>query len=95
MDLGVISCQNPDLAELKTACGDRISLMGNVDFVGVMCGGTPEQVERECMKCTKEAGEGGGFFLSGDCELPPETPAENMKAMERAGRNFGAYPLSF
>ncbi len=84
-----------DLAELKTAYGDRISLMGNVDSVGVMFGGTPEQVEKECMKCIKEAGKGGGFFLSGDCELPPETPVENMKAMERAGRNFGVYPLSF
>lgn len=84
-----------NLTQLKADYGNRISLMGNVDSVGVMYGGTPQEVEKECLKCIREAGKGGGFLLSGDCELPPETPVENMKAMERAGRNFGVYPLSF
>lgn len=84
-----------DLKRLKDDYGNRICLMGNVDSVEVMFKGTAEQVEKESIDCIKKAGPGGGFILCNDCELPPSTPVANMKAMERAGKNFGRYPLVF
>jgi uroporphyrinogen decarboxylase len=68
--------------------------MGNVDSVQVMHQGTPEDVERESLECVKKAGAKGGFILSGDCELPPGIPVQNLRAMEAVGK-AAIYPLGF
>ena len=80
-----------DLGHLKTTYGDKVCIMGNVPAVEVMFRATPDDVEKACATCIEEAAGGGGFILSGDCELPPGTPPENLRAMERAGRTFGLY----
>lgn len=84
-----------DIGELKQTYGDRVCIMGNVDSVGVMLRGTADEVEKKALECIKKAGKYGGFILSGDCELPPGTPVENLRAMERVGKTFGVYPLKF
>lgn len=82
-----------DLAELKAKYGNKICIMGNLHCVDILQRGTPDQVEKECYECIKKAGAGGGFILSGDCDLAFNTPTENVRAMQKAGTTFGVYPL--
>ena len=82
-----------NLSKAKREIGDRITLMGNIDTSSVLQLGTPGEVEQACGKAIQAAAPGGGFILSGGCEIPKDMPHENMHAMLRAVQRHGSYPL--
>jgi len=79
-----------DLEEAKSLAGGRICLMGNVG-TAVILRGKPQDVELETRECIKKAAEGGGFILSSGCEVPLNTPMDNLKVMVRAAKKYGAF----
>lgn len=78
----------------KDLIGKNITLMGNLDCNRLLHLGSPQEVEEACREAILAAGPGGGFFLSGGCEIPRDMPYENMQAMYRACVNYGTYPLT-
>ncbi len=90
-----ISVDIVDLKEAKDEIGKKfVTLMGNVP-TELMRYGTPIQVEQEAKKCIKAAAEGGKFMLSTACDIPPKTPAENIRALINAGKKYGTFPLQY
>ncbi len=83
-----------NLTKAKKEIGDRITLMGNIDTNSVLQLGSAKDVEKACRKAIEAAAPGGGFILSGGCEIPRDMPAENMQAMLRAVQEYGVYPIS-
>jgi uroporphyrinogen decarboxylase len=77
-----------DFGEMKRAVGSQVCLEGNVDPSGVLLQGTPELVYRKSRELIQSAGP-GGFILSSGCEVPRDTPPENVEAMVRASRDGG------
>jgi MtaA/CmuA family methyltransferase len=77
----------------KKLVGKEITLMGNLDCNRLLHLGTPQEVEEACRKAILMAGPGGGYLLSGGCEIPRDMPYENMQAMQRACVRYGTYPL--
>jgi uroporphyrinogen decarboxylase len=77
----------------KKLIGRKVAIMGNLDCNRLLHLGSPSQVEDACRKAIRAAGRGGGFWLSGGCEIPRDMPDENMHAMLRAVRKYGTYPL--
>lgn len=69
-----------DLRFAKEQIGGRVSLIGNIDPVGVMLQGSVEQVEAAARRCLEDAA-GGGYILGTGCEVPPGTPIENVIAL--------------
>ena len=57
----------------------QTSANGNFDPVGVLMQGNPEKVKKEVKKCL-EAGDKKTFIAAG-CEVPANTPYENMYAV--------------
>jgi uroporphyrinogen decarboxylase len=57
--------------------------------------GMPEEVTEAARRCIEVGAPGGRFILSPGCELPRDTPAENLVALVEAARTFGRYPLTF
>lgn len=82
-----------DLAQAKAILGRKSCIKGNIDPARVMLGGSPAQVRAEVRRCLAEGGVDGGFILSPGCELPRDTPYENLEALIEAAREFGRYPL--
>ena len=80
---------NIDLAEGKAIVGDRATLSGNVATQN-LCRLGPDAIHEEACRCIENAATGGRYTLSSSCEVPMETPAENIDAMVRAAREFGA-----
>jgi len=85
----VLEVDSPvDLREAKGLVGGRTCLMGNVD-TAVLLRGKPHDVELETRDCIKKAADGGGFILSSGCEVPLNTPMDNIKAMVKAAKKYG------
>ncbi len=85
-----LECEIVDLDALapmgpgrKDSGPDQI-LLGNIDPVRVLRNGTPEDVWREVEQCWLDAGP--RFIVGAGCEVPRDTPEENMKTMIRFGR---------
>ena len=77
-----------DLAAAREIVGKTICLMGNVDPITVMWNGTPEMIRDESYKCIDAAGADGRFILSAGCEVPKDTPLQNMQAIVMAAKSY-------
>ncbi|MCR6546932.1 uroporphyrinogen decarboxylase family protein [Dehalobacterium formicoaceticum] len=74
-------------AHVKEKYGDRVAIMGNIPCASVLMEGTPEQVYEAAFQDCMTGGKNGGFILSGDCDVSPLTPLENIKQVIRAARD--------
>jgi uroporphyrinogen decarboxylase len=80
-----------DLEKTGQSIGSDHILAGNISN-SILLMGTPDEVETEVHRCL-EAGmrHPGGFILMPSCELPPDTPLENIDAVGRAILEAGYY----
>ena len=74
-----------DMAEMLKKCDHKMCMVGNINPAEVMLQGTPEKVYEESMKLL-ELGKanGGGLVVCTGCELPADSPLENILAMVKA-----------
>lgn len=80
-----------DLEDMLAKCDHKMVMVGNIDPSGVMMNGTPQEVYDATMKIL-ELGKanGGGAIPCTGCELPADSPLENIRAMARAAADFAA-----
>lgn len=84
-----------DLAEMKTACRGKATVVGNLNAIE-MCRWTPEQAEAEVKRAIAAAGPGGGFILSDNHgEIPYQVPGHILHAIVEAVKRWGRYPLDW
>lgn len=67
---------------------EKTIVMGNIDPVGVLCRGTTEQVRKETAELMKKCALYPNFVLSSGCDIPPNTPWQNVKAFFDASKEF-------
>jgi len=84
---------NINIREAKEKFGDKVCLVAGFDNVRTINFGSPGDVEREVEEAITAAGEGGGLIISSGCEIPPNAPEENVRAVARAVEKYGRYPL--
>lgn len=82
------------LREAKQRFGDKVALVGGLDQTRELLTGTPEEVEAQTKDAIEQAARGGGFILSGGCELSAISPPENIHAVVRAAEKYGRYPIA-
>ena len=78
-----------DLAEAKKIAAGRAGISGNVATWN-LARLSPQEIYEESCRCIEQAATGGQFTLGSSCEVPYETPEENIDAMVRAAREYGA-----
>ncbi|MHA1265752.1 MAG: uroporphyrinogen decarboxylase family protein [Candidatus Helarchaeota archaeon] len=84
----IFSVDQVDLKATKEAIGKKfVCLLGNVS-TGIMRRGSPAEVEHAAKQCIQYGAEGGKFILSTGCDIAPGTPAANIDALLRVGREF-------
>jgi uroporphyrinogen decarboxylase len=76
-----------DLEQCRTGFGGKTAFGGNMIPVAIRQRENPEGVALACEECITRAGEEPGFLLMPGCDIPPATPAENIKTMTQTGRN--------
>ncbi|MEN6645290.1 MAG: uroporphyrinogen decarboxylase family protein [Armatimonadia bacterium] len=86
----VLSLDRVDLAEASRSVGERVCLLGNVAPAETLLYGTPETVDEQTRICIeKGAGNPKGYIVGSGCEVPLNTPPENIHAMMSAVRKYG------
>lgn len=80
---------NVDLAEAKEIVDGRATISGNVATQNLFFR-SEEIIYAESCRCIESAAWGGRYALGSSCEVPLETPEENIDAMVRAAHEFGA-----
>lgn len=82
-----------DLATLKAMAGGRVSLLGNLNGIG-MRRWTPDEAQAEVRRAIHAAAAGGGFILSDNHgEIPLQVSPDVLLAIGDAVRRWGVYPL--
>jgi MtaA/CmuA family methyltransferase len=66
------------LDQARTIVGEDVTLCGNFDPSGVLLQGTPEIVADAARECIAQGGQ--RFILMPGCEVPQNTPEENIRA---------------
>lgn len=80
-----ISIDDIDLALARRWLGEDTMIMGNVS-TALLLEGRPEEVRAAADRCL-ELGM-PRLILSSACDVPPATPADNVRAMVAAGREW-------
>jgi len=81
-----------DMRRLKGACGDRVTLYGNLDCGNILSFGSPEEVRAHTTACL-EAGMGdGGHILCASNAITASVPIENYLAVVNAYRDMFRLP---
>ena len=82
-----------DIYQMKRDYGKRVCLLGNVDL-NILGIGTPADVDAEVHELIAGVGPGGGYILTCGNSLAGYLDPENVVALSRAARKYGAYPLN-
>jgi len=81
-----LSLDSPvDMGAALDAAGDDVVVIGNVDPVGTMLEGDPAAVAEAARKLLGKFGDRPNYVLGTGCDLPIETPLENIDALMAAG----------
>ena len=89
--MGQLGCEIVDLdyftpvGEARAAMGPNQVLLGNIDPVRSLRNGTPESVTADIAACHRQAG--ARFIVGAGCEIPRDTPLENVRALTDYARS--------
>jgi MtaA/CmuA family methyltransferase len=89
--MGKLGCDIVDLdypspvAEGRSAMGANQVLLGNINPVHVLRNGTPETVTKAIAEC--HAAAAPKYIVSAGCEVPRDTPIENVHALREYARS--------
>ena len=82
----------PKVAEMLPS---DVVVMGNINPTGTILYGKPHDVAAETTDLLERMASYPNFVLSTGCDLPQETPLENIHAFMQAGRRHRAKPFTF
>ena len=88
----LLSIDRIDLGAAIAGAGARCRIVGNLDTTALLFG-TPADVAQAVEKMVAEGNRNpAGFVAATGCEVPVETPPENVRAFVRAAREAGRNP---
>ncbi|MFX1390309.1 MAG: uroporphyrinogen decarboxylase family protein [Promethearchaeota archaeon] len=82
-----------DLKWAKELIGEDLTIMGNLNYNKILRANAQE-VYKDCGNHINIAGKEGGYWLAFGCEIPSDLPIENLRAILRATKTVGKYPLA-
>jgi uroporphyrinogen-III decarboxylase len=72
---------NVELEDAVARVGDRVFIKGNIDPVGTLLFGTPEEIASDVRRRLAAGRRARGHILSTACSIAPRTPAANVERL--------------
>ena len=82
-----------DSRAVKERYGKRLAVLGNIEIGDTLTLGTPADVDAEVRERIRTLAPGGGYAVGSSNTVAHYVPLENFKAMVRATRAYGRYPV--
>lgn len=87
-NFSIDNCES--LIEAKEVLGDEMVISGNVPPVDVVHLGTKEEIEESVRQCIEDGKDSPkGYVMTTGCQIPKDTPIENIDYFMAAGRKYG------
>lgn len=77
-----------DIEEVLCELPEDVLVLGNMDPVAIFRNATTETVKRETKALLERCGKYPNFIISSGCDIPPQTPIENLDAFFEAVDEF-------
>jgi len=78
------------LSFAKEIAGDKVPIIGNVDPMDVMMLGTPDEVRENVLANIEACADSpNGYIVATGCDLPVDTPIENVLTFMDTVRDYG------
>lgn len=96
-DMGIDALNNiqvfsgMDLSSVKARIGDRVTIVGNVDATGVMCGRDQTRISQAIRQVVETAGQDGGLIIATDHSFHEGIPEENVLYFLEAAKKIGSF----
>lgn len=74
-----------DISVVREKMGTDVTILGNIDPVEILLEGSPEIVHESLAECHRLVGN--RFIVGPGCEVPPQTPPENVRAVVEYARS--------
>lgn len=83
-----------DLKDAKEIMGDKVVITGNVPPVDVVHLGSRADISKAVKESIRKGYDSPkGYILSTGCQIPMNTPIEQIEMFMEAGRKYGKYPI--
>lgn len=83
-----------NLKDAKAITKERVCLMGNLDPIETLMGGSPEEVAEKSRQAIDDAGTDGSFILGSGCEVAVQTSKDNLISLRNIAHAH-SYTLFF
>lgn len=81
-----------DIENTLKALPEDNMIIGNIDPAGTLRNGTPEVIRKEVLELLERCSKYPNFVLSSGCDIPPQTPIDNLQAFfDAAAEFYGKY----
>jgi len=77
-----------DIERVAATLPPDVAVIGNISPTRTLKDGTPADVRKAVTELMRKMKPYKNFILSTGCDIPPQTPTENLKAFMEAGRGF-------
>ncbi|QUH18452.1 uroporphyrinogen decarboxylase family protein [Alkaliphilus sp. B6464] len=83
-----------DLDDAKEMMGDKVVITGNVPPVDAVYLGSRADINKAVKESIRKGYDSPkGYILSTGCQIPMNTPIEQIEMFMEAGRRYGKYPI--
>lgn len=96
-DMGIDALNNiqvfsgMNLRSVKERIGDRVTIVGNVDATGIMCGSDQSLIDTAIREVVETAGSDGGLIIATDHSFHEGMPEENVLYFLEKAREIGKF----
>jgi uroporphyrinogen decarboxylase len=77
-----------DIVKMLEAVPKDVVVMGNIDSKNLMPAGKPEEIQKATQAMLNATADFDNFIPSTGCDLPPETPVENITMFSNTVHNW-------
>ena len=80
-----------NLKSVKERIGDRVTIVGNVDATGIMCGSDQKLIDDAIGQVVEVAGYDGGLIIATDHSFHEGIPQENVLYFLEKAKSIGRF----